>query len=47
MIKGFAMMISIHALLAESDILAPGDCFADLVMISIHALLAESDQGTR
>ena len=30
--------ISIHALLAESDILAPGDCFADLVFLSTLSL---------
>ncbi len=33
--------ISIHALLAESDLRQP--CFELLEIISIHALLAESD----
>ena len=33
--------ISIHALLAESDLLPP--CFLPVNDISIHALLAESD----
>ena len=35
-------MISIHALLAESDLFAKAFCFAAF-SISIHALLAESD----
>ena len=36
------MRISIHALLAESDVSLDTEIFAD-VLISIHALLAESD----
>ena len=36
--------ISIHALLAESDVLALADA-CPLLLISIHALLAESDLG--
>ena len=36
--------ISIHALLAESDIMCRKTCPSGLY-ISIHALLAESDQG--
>ena len=37
-----AVIISIHALLAESDF-AKCDVFINAVDISIHALLAESD----
>ena len=37
--------ISIHALLAESDIQNAGACLN--ILISIHALLAESDQHQR
>ena len=40
------MAISIHALLAESDLPAPTS-WAMLLDISIHALLAESDSSTR
>ena len=35
------VLISIHALLAESD--GAGHCHVKLILISIHALLAESD----
>ena len=38
-------MISIHALLAESDVLAEVQ-IDKLTVISIHALLAESDRPT-
>ena len=39
------LLISIHALLAESDLIALFD-FPIVPAISIHALLAESDQAT-
>ena len=40
--KASATLISIHALLAESDVGGAREEFAEK-MISIHALLAESD----
>ena len=42
--NGQAATISIHALLAESDLAVP-DLGKRNVGISIHALLAESDRG--
>ena len=39
---GDALNISIHALLAESDVLPCN--FSEFIYISIHALLAESDE---